>query len=257
MLILATERSPPSSPCVPSPCGANAECRERNGAGACICLSGYEGDPYDTKGCHRECESNQNCIPSLACINYKCVDPCPGTCGALAECHTDKHIPTCICPQGMTGDPFFQCKEIQKEQPKLAPCQPSPCGPYSQCRVVNEQAVCSCLPTYIGSPPNCRPECVDSSECTLDRACINQKCNDPCPNTCGLGAVCTTKHHNPICACPPGFNGDPFTRCLPERKYLKNISVKSLWLSSKSMLVSILNNRKGDVVRLHFDDLVG
>ena len=98
------------------------------------------------------------------------------------------------------------------------PCLPSPCGPNSRCRAVNQQAVCSCLPNYIGSPPSCRPECIVSSECPLDRACVNQRCSDPCPNTCGVRAQCTTKNHNPICACPPGLSGDPFTQCIPIRK---------------------------------------
>lgn len=98
------------------------------------------------------------------------------------------------------------------------PCQPSPCGPNSQCRAVNEQAVCSCLVGYIGAPPQCRPECVVSSECPLDRACINQKCADPCPNTCGVRAQCSVRNHNPICACPPGFTGDPFLQCSPQRE---------------------------------------
>lgn len=182
-------------------------------------MPGFEGNPYDKAGCRRECEINDDCLQTLACVGYKCVNPCPGTCGALAECHVNKHVPTCTCPPNLTGDPFFQCREIPKVRPKVAPCQPSPCGPYSQCREINEQAVCSCLPSYIGTPPSCRPECLDSSECSLDMACINQKCADPCPNTCGLGAVCTTKLHNPICACPPAYTGDPFTRCLPQRKY--------------------------------------
>jgi hypothetical protein len=98
------------------------------------------------------------------------------------------------------------------------PCSPSPCGPNSQCREVNRQPVCSCLPNYIGSPPSCRPECVVSSECPSDKACVNQKCRDPCPNTCGVGAQCTVKNHNPICACPAGYTGDPFVRCSPQRK---------------------------------------
>lgn len=209
----------PVHPCSPSPCGPNAECRERNGAGACICSPGYEGDPYDQhRGCKRECESNNECAPTLACISYKCVDPCPGTCGTYAECQTTDHIPICTCPHGYTGDPFFQCRQIPIQEPKrpVEPCVPSPCGPNSQCRKVNDQAVCSCLPEYSGSPPNCRPECVVSSECSLTQACINQKCADPCPNTCGIGAQCTTKNHNPICACPQGFTGDPFTRCSPQ-----------------------------------------
>lgn len=65
------------------------------------------------------------------------------------------------------------------------PCHPSPCGPNSQCREINGQGVCSCVRGYIGSPPSCRPECVINSECPLNEACINQKCVDPCPGSCG------------------------------------------------------------------------
>lgn len=99
------------------------------------------------------------------------------------------------------------------------PCNPSPCGPNSQCREINGQAVCSCVPGYMGSPPACRPECVVSSECALNKACVNQKCMDPCLGTCGVGAVCQVVNHNPICSCPPKYSGDPFIRCQPIRKF--------------------------------------
>lgn len=223
IIITATERTPPATPCFPSPCGPNAECREKNNAGACLCLPGFQGDPYDAnRGCRRECEVNTDCAPTLACVAFKCVDPCPGICGSFAECRVNNHVPTCNCPAGFTGDPFFQCREVPIEPPRAPenPCTPSPCGPNSQCRNVNEQAVCSCLPNFIGAPPNCRPECVVSSECSSDKACINQKCRDPCPNTCGLGAQCSTRNHSPICACPPGFTGDPFTKCSPQGKLI-------------------------------------
>lgn len=105
------------------------------------------------------------------------------------------------------------------------PCQPSPCGPYSQCREVNKQAICSCLPTYIGSPPSCRPECTTSSECAYDKACVNQKCVDPCPGTCGINAKCQVINHSPICSCLPGNTGDPFTRCyaIPRKNFHNNL----------------------------------
>lgn len=94
-------------------------------------------------------------------------------------------------------------------------CQPSPCGPNSQCREVNNQAVCSCLPAYIGNPPNCRPECVVNAECHHNLACSNYKCIDPCIDICGQNAECRVIQHNPICSCKKGFIGDPFIRCLP------------------------------------------
>lgn len=102
---------------------------------------------------------------------------------------------------------------IVVEEPPQNPCQPSPCGPYSQCREVNGHAVCSCNVGYVGSPPMCRPECIVSSECPQDKACVAQKCVDPCPGTCGINAICRVVNHNPICSCSPGFTGEPFTRC--------------------------------------------
>lgn len=93
------------------------------------------------------------------------------------------------------------------------PCNPNPCGPNSQCRDINTQAVCSCLPSYIGSPPGCRPECTVSAECPLNKACVNHRCSDPCPGTCGINAKCQIINHNPICSCNPKHTGDPFTRC--------------------------------------------
>ncbi|CAH1100710.1 unnamed protein product [Psylliodes chrysocephalus] len=200
------------TPCIPSPCGINAECRELNGAGSCTCVADYIGNPYE--GCRPECTLNSDCPSNKACINSKCKDPCPGTCGLNAECQVINHLPACICISGFTGDAFRYCSVVQtivEEKPN--PCHPSPCGLNSQCREVNGQAVCSCLPEYTGSPPNCRPECTVSSECAHNKACLNRKCVDPCPGTCGLNAKCDVINHSPICSCQSGHTGDPFTRC--------------------------------------------
>lgn len=113
------------------------------------------------------------------------------------------------------------------------PCQPSPCGPHSQCREYNNQAVCSCLSGYRGAPPSCRPECVASSDCPLDKACSNQKCMNPCQGTCGVSALCQVVNHNPICSCPNGLSGDPFTRCVYLRKFYTIIMfLKTKYISS-------------------------
>lgn len=68
----------------------------------------------------------------------------------------------------------------------------------------------------IGAPPNCRPECLVSSECALDKSCINQKCKNPCEGVCGLHARCQVVNHNAICSCELGYSGDPFVRCIKE-----------------------------------------
>lgn len=221
-----------TNPCEPSPCGINAICKERNGAGACVCLPDYNGNPYE--GCRPECILSSDCPSDKACIRNKCVDPCPGTCGQNAYCQVVNHLPTCTCNSGYTGDPFRFCDIvplISKRRSSFShrkhnltfaitaieenPCNPSPCGPNSQCKVINQQPVCSCLPEYIGSPPGCRPECTVSVECPLDKACINQKCSDPCPGSCGINANCVVVNHSPVCSCENENAGDPFTRCFP------------------------------------------
>ena len=97
----------PLNPCNPSPCGANAVCKERNGAGSCTCLPEYTGDPY--AGCRPECVLNTDCDRAKACVRNKCVDPCPGTCGLNAECRVVNHAPSCSCLPGYTGNPLSSC----------------------------------------------------------------------------------------------------------------------------------------------------
>lgn len=210
---LVQETKPPN-PCEPSPCGTNAECKQRNGAGACTCIPDYHGNPYE--GCRPECVLSSDCPSDKACIRNKCADPCPGICGQFAECSVVNHVPACTCIVGYIGNPFTGCSPepppAVTPQP-VNPCNPSPCGPNSQCRNVNGQAVCSCLPEYTGSPPNCKPECVVSSECPPNKACHKFKCANPCAGTCGVGARCEVINHNPICSCPAGLTGDPFSRC--------------------------------------------
>lgn len=101
-------------------------------------------------------------------------------------------------------------------QPSINPCVPSPCGPNSQCREIGSYPSCSCLEGYIGTPPNCRPECSINSECSSNLACIREKCRDPCPGSCGANAVCNVINHTPSCSCPEGYTGDSFSYCIPK-----------------------------------------
>lgn len=121
----------------------------------------------------------------------------------------------------------------------LNPCYPSPCGPNSRCKEINGQAACSCAPNMIGSPPACHPECIISAECQLDQACSNQKCISPCNGACGINAECKVVNHNPICSCPGGLTGDPFSRCFDLRKYIitpRNILLVSYLIQYNTLL---------------------
>lgn len=95
------------------------------------------------------------------------------------------------------------------------PCTPSPCGPYSVCKVIGESPSCICQSNYVGTAPNCRPECVSNSECPSNLACVNQKCKDPCPGSCGYNADCKIISHALVCSCPFGQTGDPLISCNP------------------------------------------
>lgn len=67
---------------------------------------------------------------------------------------------------------------------------------------------------FIGSPPNCRPECVSNTDCSRQLACINQKCRNPCIDSCGANAECHVVSHTAMCNCMPNYTGDPFTQCI-------------------------------------------
>jgi len=126
----------------------------------------------------------------------------------------------------------YSFTDIDKDIPQTPenPCVPSPCGPFATCRGYAGVPTCTCLENYIGSPPNCRPECTIDSECNNNRACLRQKCRDPCLGSCGIGAQCLVINHMAVCLCPKGYTGDAFANCFPEpsRKHLfllfRNIS---------------------------------
>lgn len=109
---------------------------------------------------------------------------------------------------------FYSTSAPQQDVPAIInPCVPSPCGPRSQCQAINNVPSCSCLTDSFGSPPNCRPECTINSDCTSNKACINEKCKDPCPGACGFEARCNVINHTPTCTCNEGYIGDSFSSC--------------------------------------------
>ena len=241
---------PSGNPCVPSPCGPNSQCRAVGSNPACSCLANYIGRPPN---CRPECTINEECPGNLACQNERCRDPCPGSCGAHALCNVVKHAPMCSCEPGYTGDPFAGCVIIPQSKASIEnplfqmasqtctllvalpcifsyshrvrfavvptegprdPCNPSPCGANAVCKERNGAGSCACLPEYFGDPyTGCRPECVINTDCDRSKACVNNKCRDPCPGTCGLNAECQVVNHAPSCSCLPGYTGNPLAAC--------------------------------------------
>ena len=105
----------------------------------------------------------------------------------------------------------------------IQPCNPSPCGRNAECSEQRGAASCTCILDYIGNPYiECKPECTVNSECPNDKACINNKCKDPCPGVCGVHATCHVTNHVPQCTCDPGYAGNAFVACrrVTSRKFV-------------------------------------
>ena len=189
-------------PCIPSPCGPNTDCTTGLvGNAVCTCRPGFFGVADSTKGCGPECTTNSECQSLMACMNQKCRDPCPGACGPNAACRVVNHNPVCSCVQGFTGNAYQGCNAVPVVIEPITTERPSrPPTPSPECT-------------------KCRPECLLNSDCPTNRACIRQKCQDPCPGVCGLNAVCRVNNHSPTCVCERGYIGDPTRQCSRQRKH--------------------------------------
>jgi len=200
-------------------CGSNADCQTLFSRPVCKCRVGYEGDPYT--GCRRsECVENAECPSNKVCHNFQCINPCSTSCGVDAECDVRNHVTVCRCPTGFTGDPFTSCVLASSQalvgRQSQDFCNPTPCGINSKCRMENGRAVCSCQDGYFGNPiDGCKHECESDNECSLDRSCVNFRCDDPCKG-CGQYADCRVQNHRAVCTCPENFLGNPYSRCYPE-----------------------------------------
>jgi len=180
-------------------------------------LIGYAGNPPN---CHPECVTSADCPQNKACSNQKCYDPCRDYCGSQAQCRVISHVAMCYCPPGMIGNPLRAC--IRQQEPITAlviPCDPNPCGLNAICRSRdNRNSYCECLPNFFGNPyQGCHPECTTDRDCPLNKACLQEKCNSPCPGVCGPNANCFVQNHKPICNCLPGYTGNPYRGCSIQR----------------------------------------
>lgn len=108
-----TQPPTPANPCSPTPCGPNSDCRVVSGRPACTCAAGYISRPPN---CRPECTIDAECPGNRACQKERCLDPCPGSCGAQTTCTVVTHAPQCACQAGFTGDPFAGCNPLPQSK---------------------------------------------------------------------------------------------------------------------------------------------
>lgn len=197
----------------------------------CICPEGYvssgSGTCKPTEPVLKVggCIADSDCASDKACVNGICRNPC--NCGPNAECRIKDHKPVCSCEQGYEGNPEIECIRIgcrsndecsgqhscvNRQCVPVCAADGRSCGERAQCYGINHRAVCECPPGYSGDP---RQACLllgcrSDLDCPFDKACINNKCQDPCEKTavCAINEICQVYNHRPECACPPGYVSD-------------------------------------------------
>ncbi|XP_040570659.1 zonadhesin [Lepeophtheirus salmonis] len=233
-------------PCNPSPCGPGTTCKPNSlGNPVCECKDGLIPKPDAITGCGPECTIDSDCKSGYECSFSKCrkiVDPCkPSPCGPGTACTVNnKGNPVCQCLPGLIPKPDtiigcgFECeRDLECENgyvcsehrciEKSDPCDPSPCGPGTEC-MENDRGypVCRCLPGLIPKPDTitgCGPECTVDTDCEASHICKESRCMkrpNPCdPNPCGAGGLCDPVGHTGFrCSCPPGYFGDADIQCI-------------------------------------------
>lgn len=172
------------SPCLSGEvvCGRDAECTVAFHEARCTCPPGTQGNAQ-VACISAVCHYNEDCAPNEACdrLNRVCRPVCSeDTCADRANCVAENHEPKCTCFPGTSGNPYVECTGVTD--------------------VV-------------------RPECVSDSECPVEFACINTKCQNPCltQNMCSGDQQCRLLNTAPlrtmICECPPNSFTDVNGNC--------------------------------------------
>lgn len=215
------------NPCDPNPCGLNAACENDRGNPICFCPKGLTGNPFaqcsmylrvygpgpklkilqswkiifDLKICTSFGSGVTLIVFSRFLMNF-CLfvivpdgEKCQrNSCGVNAGCRMVNGRVKCFCLPGYEGNP----PSVPCALP-TNPCDPSPCGPNTQCTVLdNGLSKCTCLAGFIESP-------------NTIRGCVKQ--TNPCePNPCGTDAICDASRVTP-CYCPENTVGNPYKSC--------------------------------------------
>lgn len=201
----------------------------------CVCPEGYVSSgsgtckPLQPVQDIGGCVSDSDCPSNKACINDICRNPC--NCGTNAECRVKNHKPVCSCEQGYDGNAEIQCVRIgcrsdsecsgthaciNRECVPACTSDRSICGERAICNGINHKALCQCPSGFSGNPYTACVllGCRSDAECPTTKACINNKCDNPCEKTvCGRNEICQVYDHRAECSCPPGYVGDSIKGC--------------------------------------------
>merc|ERR1712106_735683 len=220
-------------PCIPNPCGANTRCASTmSGANpviSCECLLGYHvpdgGDPFD--GCIEQTgpggtsrggvgasaapppRSTEATIPPLSTLGSVVRES--SDLASIVNESTDKVSDAVsestdqasVEPRALDNDD----KNTNRLQAGHRPGQLMPRRKTKPSRdfedVDNEELF----------PEDClvHEDCEESDFCSPPPG---NKCVDACTlDVCGVGAVCKSALHRPVCSCPDGFEGNAYDKC--------------------------------------------
>lgn len=206
------------------------------------------------------CEDIDECIQSL--------------CHPTADCQNTLGGFACTCPAGLVGDPFQggcrypdECANHSDcplsaacEQNRCTnPCQRASevCGQNAECSVNAHEVLCTCPANTRGDPHTlCKiVECTDNNDCSIDLACVENSCVNPCQleHSCGRNADCTVENHVGICACRPETTGNPLLGCVPVQYCSNNQQCQSGTICNGGVCCSLCSTQRdcvGDQVCL-------
>ncbi len=232
-------------------CGENALCTVIHHRPSCKCPECFIGRAHvrcrPREEClkppprprEEECNSDNDCAPTLACRDHQCADPCANhRCESPHQkCVVQSHKPKCACKYKLVVNaalelscpgPRETCFDDEDCPANLAclasalgagygatcanPCANTLCPKGKVCQVLNHEPLCMCS-------KDCEAEvsvCLRDRGCPLDKSCVNLQCVDPCEGlSCPNNTPCVVEEHKAICKfCPPGFVVDQNYGCL-------------------------------------------
>ena len=191
---------------------ANAVCRNTNPGYKCECPPGFTGNgniACEATEVRTLCKTNFDCTNNAECQAGQCVCrqgfTAAGTlCLDVDECRSDPQVcganAVCVNTPGS-----FSCSCLPSfvgsppSSPCSEPCVGVKCSQHAFCKAQDKEAYCECEPGWTYDPTNIAAGCVDVNECGQ-------------PGTCGDNSICTNLPGSHLCQCKPGYTGNPQVR---------------------------------------------